>query len=175
MRFVLLIFLAHFNSIAFASQDLNHIACVYYHDGAKWVWWSSSYSASPFNLTDGEKRLLSGGWTSEKPAPPNYAYCTDMIGTSSDDVVIIETYRYQADRFFGSGPNNDCSISGWNVELLTKERHQVARGSFAELEIDWIPPEAQRVRVREYFPMKSELATIHKISAKKCAELLPRQ
>lgn len=170
MRFLLIV-LSWFAPIAFASQDLNHIACVYSQQGSAWQVWSSSYSAANFNLADGETQLLLSGWT--KDHSPNHAYCTSMTGTANNDVVFIETYRYQADSFFGNG--SDCSFSGWNVELLAKDRRPVARGSFAEMEIDWSPPEIQRLRLREYFPLKSELATLNKISARKCAELVPRE
>lgn len=174
MRLAMQLVFACFTSIASASQALNHIACVYFNDGTKWTLWSGSYATSSFQLAPGERRMLSGGWTSEKPTPPNYAYCTAMVGTSSNDSVIMETYQYQAEKFFGSGPNADCTINGWGVELLSKGRISLARGSFAELETEWIPPDASRVRVREYFPLQSELSNVNKLSATKCAELLPK-
>jgi hypothetical protein len=160
-------------SAAHASRDLNHIGCVYSFNGEEWIRLAAFNAVESFHLENGQMRMLSAGWTSDKPVGSNYAFCTAMVGTDNDDSVSIETYRYRANAFQRPGPKEDCSVTGSNVELISKDVYHVERGSFAELEIDWLPPKQQKLRIREYFPLKSELDSIDEIVSDKCKELNP--
>lgn len=165
--------LSGLSSICFASSDLNHIGCVYALEKSGWRLILNSSSTDKYNLDEGNRRVLSGAWTSHKPTGLNFAYCTAMVGTTSDNSVVIETYRYQATEFELLESSNDCTFKGTAVELISKESKVVQRGGTAELEIEWIPPYHKRLRVKEYFPTLEELNNLDEISPRKCQELSP--
>lgn len=156
-----------------ASQRLNHIGCAYGKEQSTWTLMALSGKPNSFDLLKGTSKFLTGAWTSEKPQGLNYAFCTSMVGTDSNDSVIIETYRYQAKEFLPMNGNNGCSVDGSDVFLISKDSHVVQRGNFVELEIDWIPPQVEKLRVREYFPRFDELELTNEMAEQKCLELTP--
>jgi hypothetical protein len=179
MRFFVLvsmlsfITLLGFEPVVRASQNLNHISCLYTFDGTDWVFWSSQSSVMPFNLTSGQTKVLNTAWTQDKPAGGNFAFCTSMTGTSSDDSVTVTRSTYQAELFQAPVGGTSCGFTGKNVKLVSEEPGTVLRGSFAELEMEWVPPRAEKLRVREYFPLESEIPNLDQIRAAKCAQLKP--
>jgi hypothetical protein len=173
MKSVLLLFSLLMGSVAFASQNLNHIGCVYVKDSQGWQFWQVFSSGNSFDLSTGQKNFLTGMWTSEKPVLPNYAVCTTMVGTDDKDSVAVESYRYKADEFDPMTANDSCSVAGKNVELIAKDSTNVKKGSFAQVEIDWVPPYADKIQIKEYVPLDSELDKIGEIASDKCLELMP--
>jgi hypothetical protein len=156
---------------AWASNNLNHLSCIYFHDQKGWYFYSSQSNGSKFNLSKDGQRDMVGAWTSERPAP-NYAICTKMVGTDSDEVVNIKSEKYQAKviTVIGAG----CSVSGTDVNLVSDGISSVARGSFSELESDWLVlPSPDKIKVKTYFPTEDEIENLDQIAQKKCLELMP--
>lgn len=169
-------FLAFFLQLSFAmaDQNFNHIGCVYLHDKDGWHPWQTFYFLDSFDLKNGQSRFLTGAWTNKKPVLPNYAFCTRMIGTTDNNSIVIESYRYKADEFNPIEASDTCSASGTAVELISKNSTTVPRGSFAELEIAWLPPDIDKIKVREYFPLLKEINDLENIAMNKCEELTPK-
>ena len=173
MKSVLLLLSLLMGSVTFASQNLNHIGCVYVKAAQGWQFLQVFSSINSFDLSTGQKNFLTGLWTSEKPVLPNYAVCTTMVGTDDKESVVVESYRYKADEFDPMTGNASCSVTGKNVELISNDSTTVKKGFFAQVEIDWIPPSADKIQIREYIPLDSELDKIGEIAYDKCLELMP--
>ncbi len=170
--FLTLIFSA---TMAFASQNLNHIGCYYRHTPSGWNVQQIFISKAAFNLAEGEGKGLTRGWTGGKPVPPNYGYCTRMVGTNDDNAVVIESLHYQAKSFSFATFTDDCLLIGTEVELISKTSSLVQRGNFSQLESEWAPPHVDKIQIREYFPLIEEMDKLNEISAQKCAELMPTE
>jgi len=160
-------------SYASAAPNFNHLACIYNLDQSGWHFWSHTSSPDNYSLASGQSRFLSGLWTSDKPVLPNYAACTTMIGTGDENNAIVMNYVYQANQFDALDGNDQCSVSGENVKIVSKSEQLVSRGSFSILETDWISPDASKIQIREYVPKVDELDKLNEIAVEKCNEIAP--
>lgn len=159
---------------AMASKDIQTLGCVYAHDENGWHPWQLFGSGDPLDLQYGEQRFVSALWTSEKPTLPNYAVCISMTGTTEDDAIVVENYRYKAAEFDTPTGYENCQFTGKSVELMSKEKAYVKRGTYSTLEIDWLPPEADKIQIRQYLPTLEESAVLGKIAQAKCEEIAPK-
>lgn len=157
-----------------AAANSNHISCIYAHDQDGWRPWMLQWSSDNYEIADGEKKPLSGFWTSEKPVLPNYAVCTTMMGTDSEDAVVVDSYKYQADEF-DPLDGTSCSLTGKSVRLVDYRRDLVQRGSYVVVETPWVVENIDKIQVREYYPLPEELYDVGAIAQGKCLEIAPTE
>lgn len=163
-----------FTTSALATSNVNFISCYYDHmeDG----WWLSRILSSEvaYDLAVNESRILNGAWTSEKPKGPEYAVCNMATGTSTDDVIMMTSYKFEAKEFKPFNGNSCEEFDGTDIKLISKENIELNRGDHSEMLSDWLPPQPDKFSIRTYFPKPEEIDQIRQISERKCLELMPK-
>ncbi len=127
--FFFVFFSGFFVHSAFATQDVNSLSCLYKWNSKAWESFISSYVPANYDLSAGDTRVASGGWTSGKDPGQNFAYCNLMVGTDEDAVDIV-TVLYRGDQFNPVTTVDGCAVTGKNYFDWKKDRSVASWGVF---------------------------------------------
>lgn len=159
-------------SAASATENANQLSCMYFQENGQWTYHGFQTSDLSFSLKEHETRILVAAWTSEQPEPPHHAFCSELIGTSSDELVKVRHLKFEGQVI--DGISDGCLAEGSDVKNTEDSMIDVKRGSYSKFESSWGAPSfSGKIAVNTYFPTVEEMDHLADIGHQKCLEISP--